>query len=163
VSDENHKARAFLAAYKITCNVTAAALAASIERDMHYRWLAGKKGYAAAFERAKEEAAQTLEDEAVRRAHEGVLEPKFWKGKPVGAVRIYSDALLMFLLKSMRPDKYRDNWKGELTVPGGLAITVEEKKLQHLTDDELATLIAIAGKFATAERDAGRTIEASKE
>jgi hypothetical protein len=48
-----------------------------------------------------------LEDEAVRRAYEGVERPVFQGGKQVGVVREYSDTLLIFLLKALRPEKYR--------------------------------------------------------
>jgi hypothetical protein len=94
---------------------------------MHYRWLAHKKGYAAAFDRAKEEAAQTLEDEAIRRAHDGVLEPKFWKGKLVGAVRVYSDALLMFMLRGARPERYRERSAVDISGSGNpISITITQ-------------------------------------
>ena len=72
--------RAFLAAFRLTASVTKAAAAAQIERGMHYRWLADAE-YAAEFERAKDEAAQSLEDEAVRRAHEGILQPVIYHGR----------------------------------------------------------------------------------
>ncbi len=90
--------------------------------------------YPASFERAKNEAADTLESEAVRRAHDGVFEPTVYQGAftfpwiehideegevteqvsetPVGTYK-HSDALLMFLLKGFRPDKYRENFKVE--------------------------------------------------
>lgn len=141
------QARAFLAAYRVTASITKAAKAAKIERQMHYRWLAHSPGYAAAFEQAKDRAAQSLEDEAVRRAHQGVLEPKFWQGEMCGHVRVYSDTLLMFLLKGMRPDKYRETWKGEISGPGGGPISLEGEKLSRLSDEELAAVIAIARKL----------------
>jgi hypothetical protein len=49
-------------------------LAANISRRTHYRWLKTDHAYKGAFERAKVEAARGLEDEARRRAFEGVLE-----------------------------------------------------------------------------------------
>jgi hypothetical protein len=55
----------------------------------------------------KEEAIGGLEDEAVRRAYEGWLKPVFYQGRQCGAVRRYSDKLLMFLLKGWRPERYR--------------------------------------------------------
>ena len=60
---------------------------------------------------AREEAADTLEAEARRRAIEGVEEPVFHKGQRVGTVRKYSDLLLIFLLKGVRPQKFRDNYQ----------------------------------------------------
>ncbi len=65
----------------------------------------------------KEDAADTLEAEAYRRAVEGVEKPTGWyRGVAGGVVREYSDSLLMFLLKGIRPDKYKDRveFKGAL-------------------------------------------------
>ena len=47
-----------------------------------------------------------LEDEAHRRAVDGVAKPVMYRGEVVGEVREYSDALLMFLLRGRRPDRY---------------------------------------------------------
>jgi hypothetical protein len=47
---------------------------------------------------ASKRAVRTLEDEAVRRAREGVKRVLFWQGKP----------LLMFLLKAYDRDKFGD-------------------------------------------------------
>ncbi len=53
---------------------------------------------------AKEEVADLLEAEAWRRAVEGVEKPVGWyKGKPGGYVREYSDTLLIFPLRGLRP------------------------------------------------------------
>ena len=58
-----------------------AAKACKIERDMHYRWMANDPEYPALFADAKAKAAQSWEDEAVRRATEGVFEPNTFKGE----------------------------------------------------------------------------------
>lgn len=110
------KATAFLAAYRQTASITKAAAAAKIDRTMHYRWLRNP-GYKKAFDAATEEAAQVLEDEAVRRATEGTLEPVFYQGIKCGAVRRYSDGLIQFLLRGFRPQKYSS--KAEITGPDG--------------------------------------------
>ncbi len=49
-----------------------------------------------------------LEDEAIRRARDGVTIPVFYAGKEVGAIRRPSDTLLMFLLRAHRPERYRE-------------------------------------------------------
>ncbi len=49
-----------------------------------------------------------MEREADRRGQEGVLDPVYYKGKVVGAVRRYSDNLLMFRMKAIAPNKYRE-------------------------------------------------------
>lgn len=74
-------------------------------------------------------AADRLEDEAVRRAVEGVERPVMYHGKPVLIpvdpkqlrgkkkpllVHDYSDALLMALLKAKKPKEYRDRVEHEL-------------------------------------------------
>ncbi len=54
-------------------------------------------------------AADVLEAEAHRRAVEGVEEPVGWyKGVAGGTVRRYSDVLLIFTLKGLLPDIYRE-------------------------------------------------------
>jgi len=78
--------------------------------------------FAAAWDEALEIATGSLELEARRRAQKGVLEPVYYKGKKVGAVRKYSDTLLIFLLKAHRPDKYRDNVRHEVTGKDGSPI-----------------------------------------
>ncbi len=128
--------RAFLAAYRQTASITKAAAAAKIDRTMHYRWFRASPQYREAFERASDEAAQLLEDEAVRRATEGVLEPVFYQGIKCGAVRRYSDGLMQFLLRGFRPQKYSS--RAEITGPGGgpLEISVAEVLLARRKKDK---------------------------
>jgi hypothetical protein len=65
--------------------------------------------FQAALEQCDEVAADIMESEAYRRAVDGVEKPTGWfKGEPGGFVREYSDLLMIFLLKGLRPDKYRD-------------------------------------------------------
>ena len=90
--------------------------AAEVGRSSHYRWRSDPE-YREAFELAEEDAADVLEAEARRRAVEGVEKPVGWyKGEPGGSVREYSDVLLIFLLKGLRPERYRDRveFKGSL-------------------------------------------------
>ena len=103
------KAR-FLKAYATVCQVTLAARMAGIDRGTHYDWLQKDPEYRAKFERAQEVAIQALEDEAVRRAYEGVERPVYQGGEKVGVIREYSDTLLIFLLKGLRPAKYRERY-----------------------------------------------------
>ena len=110
------KQRAFLSAYRETCNVFRACQVAKVGRSSHYRWLEEDPGYRKAFDLAKEQAADLLEGEAYRRAVEGVEKPVGWyKGQPGGYVREYSDKLLIVLLKATMPDKYasRNEAKGQ--------------------------------------------------
>jgi hypothetical protein len=73
---------AFLAAFRTCASLTEAARATKLDRSMHYAWLAEPDGkYRAAYEAAKEQAAQSLEDEAVSRATKGVFEPNVFQGR----------------------------------------------------------------------------------
>ena len=102
--------RAFLTAYANTGKKGFAAELAGIERSTIYtrQWREDAQ-FQEALERAQLMAADLLESEAYRRAVEGVEEPVGWyKGEAGGTVRRYSDLLLIFLLKGIRPDKYRD-------------------------------------------------------
>jgi len=51
-------------------------------------------------------AVAALESEAVRRALSGVTVPVFHQGRECGSTIKHSDQLLMFLLKTLRPDRY---------------------------------------------------------
>jgi hypothetical protein len=108
--------KAFLAALCETGNITRAAEAAGVARRQHYNWLDNDSTYLKRFEECIDQAADNLEAEARRRAVEGVAEPVFYKGKPIGAVRKYSDTLLIFLLKGARPDKYRERHQINSTI-----------------------------------------------
>lgn len=55
---------------------------------------------------ALERAIAALESEAVRRALEGVEIPVFHQGRECGSTVKHSDTLLMFLLKTLRPERY---------------------------------------------------------
>jgi hypothetical protein len=127
----HHKKRAFLAAYAEFGNVSRSAKLVRIDRRRHYEWLEADPDYAAAFADAEEQAADVLEQEARRRAVDGLRRKKFTKdGKPIidpetgkqYTEHEYSDTLLIFLLKGTCPEKYKDRVANE--VSGNLTITV---------------------------------------
>ena len=80
-------------------NVSQACELAGVTRSTPYVWGYGDPVFHEAFELARTMAAEVLEDEARRRAFDGVDEPVGWyQGKPGGYIRRYSDNLLMFTL-----------------------------------------------------------------
>lgn len=103
----------FIDALRETGNVTAAARAAGIDRSTAYRYrnkdTAPAREFAAAWDDALEEAIDSLEAEAWRRARDGVDHPVIYEGEITDTYKKYSDTLLIFLLKANRPQKYRDN------------------------------------------------------
>ncbi|MBV9849830.1 MAG: hypothetical protein JO250_09180 [Armatimonadetes bacterium] len=130
-------ARAFLAAFAKTGNVTVAARVARVKRQNHYNWLESVDGYREAFEAAREMAGDLLEEAARKRAVDGYLVPIYQRGKHVGNERHYSDSLLTVLLKGAKPDKYKERvenqHKGRVeyahSLDGDLdALSVEEER-----------------------------------
>jgi transposase-like protein len=117
------KQEAFLEAYRGLGNITVAAAKVGIARQTHYDWLKKFPEYAQDFKEAQLIAADVLEDEALRRAALGWEEPVFYQGEQVATVRKYSDTLLIFLLKGIKPEKYRD--RTEHTGPGGFPMVGE--------------------------------------
>jgi hypothetical protein len=61
-------------------------------------------------------AGDVLEQEAIRRARDGVMDPVFYKGEVVGHKLNYSDQLLMFLMRGNNPEKYNQKNGGDANV-----------------------------------------------
>lgn len=100
--------------------VKAACIAAEIHRSTVYDYLEkGSEEWKKRYRIAEEEAADTLEAEAFRRAHDGYDEPVFFQGIECGKIRRYSDALMVRLLQARRPSKFKNNVAAELSGPDG--------------------------------------------
>ena len=115
---KRHWQRAFLAALEQTGSVTESAPAAKIGRITAYDTRRADPAFAALWDQALDIAADTLEDEARKRAFAG------------------SDVLLMFLLKGIRPQKWRES---RATIPPGelnKMIEVELLRIAKQTDTE---------------------------
>ncbi len=103
-------------------------------RATAYDWRAADPEFAKRWEEAKALGAEALEDEAVRRAHEGWEEPVFHLGVATDTVRKYDSTLLIFLLKGAKPEKYRELSRMELTGANGGPV--------HLSDTDTAAKLA---------------------
>ncbi len=99
------KKRAFLAAYSRCGSLSVAAKRAGIDRRTHYNWLVDPV-YQEAFQQAAREAGDALEDKLHDVAHHGNV------------------TAAIFLLKGLRPEKYRDqplvsidlgDWNGDFS------------------------------------------------
>lgn len=124
-------AKAFLSALSQTGNVRQACEAADVGRSTVYMLQSIDKTFAADWATALDESADLLEQEARRRAETGVHRLKFHNGSailvqargPGGEPLVnvdgqpimvpyveheYSDTLMIFLLKGIRPEKYRE-------------------------------------------------------
>lgn len=124
-------AKAFLSALCESGNIRLACEAADVARSVVYELRDADTTFAADWECALEESADLLEQEARRRAERGVQRLKFHNGRaitvqalsPEGVPLVnvdgqpimvpyveheYSDTLMIFLLKGVRPEKYRE-------------------------------------------------------
>lgn len=106
----------FLQALAEADDVAAATTFAGVKRAKVYQLRKTDPAFAAQWDRAKEAAVGRLEQEARRRALEGLQEPLLSDGKIVRdddgrpvAVRRYSDDLLLALLKAHRPEMFGDH------------------------------------------------------
>jgi hypothetical protein len=118
-------AKKFLERLARTGNVSAACKHAKVPRRTAYERRDREVDFAAVWDEAIEIAVEVLELEARRRAAEGTLRPVFQGGKKCGAIREFSDTLLIFLLKAHRPEKYRDNMT--LRHEGGVQLEIVEE------------------------------------
>lgn len=110
------KKRAVIAAFCSTANISASCEAAEIHRSTHYHWLEEDPEYKAAFEASWQQAGDHLEAVAVKRAVEG------------------SDLLLIFLLKALKPEKYRERSEVKHTGTIGIAERImERRRLRAIT------------------------------
>lgn len=122
-TETQEKAReAFIIALRGGATVSGAAVRAGFSRATAYRWRGEDEAFAAAWDDAYETGTDAIEQEAIRRATQGVNKPVYYKGKVVGHVVEYSDTLLMQQLNARRPEKYRTNHKVEHS--GGVKITI---------------------------------------
>jgi hypothetical protein len=152
-----NRSHIFLRCYAETGSITRAAEAAKIHRSIHYRRLKQDPKYKTAFDVAHEVAVAVLEDEAVRRAVEGLEEPLTYQGqfsylpkvdaagnlvldgegRPMRGklitIRKYSDSLLQFLLRGAKPEKYRERFQHDVNA------NINVTKFKGSLEDLLAT------------------------
>lgn len=138
---QHPKKRAFLVALARTGNVTRAAEAAGVDRSLPYKWRDGYEGgepdpeFEEAWDDALEVAADMLEMEARRRAIHGTREPVYYQGERVDTKLVYSDTLLIFLLKAARPEKFVERSEVALTGKEGGPVQFYLPERDELPDD----------------------------
>lgn len=94
----------FLELYRKSGNVSLSASGCGINRSTVYERRKAHPDFAQRMDEVREEAIEVLEDAAWKRAKKS------------------SDTLLIFLLKSLKPDMYRETQRHELTGANGGAI-----------------------------------------
>ncbi len=114
----------FIERLKATGNITLAARGAGVTRQNAYQTRSRNKTFRRQWDEALDEAVDLLDGEARRRAT-GMKRDVWYAGRVVGTETVYSDKLLMFLLRAHRPRVYRDNVAVEH--PGGMEIAGDRK------------------------------------
>lgn len=125
---------AFLHALATTGHVTKSCQLVGLNRLTAYARRRGDSEFRDLWEEAHAIGLACLEDEAKRRAYEGVEKGIYYKGDLVATETVYSDQLLMFLLQGTNP-KYKR--KQEITGADGGPLGM----LAKLDDDGLTELI----------------------
>jgi hypothetical protein len=89
-----------------TANVTRSAEAVKMHRNSAYHERARNELFAAGWKAAIGRALDDLELAALERAAHGYDKDVVYQGERTDKIRLYSDALLMFLLRAHRPEVY---------------------------------------------------------
>ncbi|MGI4738494.1 MAG: hypothetical protein ACRYG7_25275 [Janthinobacterium lividum] len=153
---------AFLCVFAECGNATAAAQAAGIDASTAYRARQVDAEFKQQWETAKLVAADTLRQEAWRRAVEGGRQYKFHvktgapllfpKGHPQAGQpyyeMVYSDALLLTLLKAYAPDEFKDRSTVDVNT---LAPPPPAYDLDKLSLAEKLQLLALSRKALTSD------------
>jgi hypothetical protein len=98
----------FLMRLKKTGNVRSSADKVGMSRSWVYKFKEQDEAFAEKWTDALEDYVATLEAEADRRAVKGNKKKVFYGGKEIGTTQDFSDTLLMFRLKALKPERYRD-------------------------------------------------------
>lgn len=106
--------------------VAQACAEAGVGRRTAQEWCAADPAFKAAWDDALAAYAEALEAEADRRAVRGIDKPVHYQGKRIDTLKDYSDSLLVFRLKALKPDTYRERPPGAApAAPGGsIALTI---------------------------------------
>lgn len=148
------KAR-FLLAFGTSGNVTAACRSAGIgNRTRVYEWLNDDAAFRESYQEASTQATELLEEEARRRAVDGVVRPVFQQGRQVGEVVEYSDSLLTLLLKAHAPEKYRE--RVDVRASGGGEVE------DVLTEEQRRVIAAVYLGLPDGGGDAGSSVSAGQ-
>jgi len=101
-----HKLAAFLRHLEASGSVSLAARHAGLARNTVYERRKVDPAFALGWRKAIAMAAETLRDLAIARACDGTERVLWRAGRRVGTIREYDNRLLMFLLRTLRPEIY---------------------------------------------------------
>ena len=131
------KQRRFIEVLADSGQVGLAVKAVGLSREAAYKLRRTPHGAAVAraWDAAREQAGSFIEDVAFERALEGIEHPVFDDcGQVVCTRRIYNDRLLMFLLRSLKPERYSRH------ALAALAATIPDRPAEAVLAQRLAAL-----------------------
>ena len=117
------KREGFLDSLRAGNTISFACDAFNLARRAMYQLREDDEAFRAEWDEAYEEGAEILEQEARRRAVDGIDKPIVYRGVITGKVKEYSDTLLIFLIKGRKPDVYGDKIQQQQS--GELLVKVE--------------------------------------
>lgn len=152
-TEQASKKERYLRAIALAGTLTAGCKAARVSPHTVYQWREMDDSFVFSEREAQSAFADALEQEAVRRAWHGIDKPVYQGGELVGHIREYSDSLLIFTLKAVRPEKYRDRYD---VTTGGQPIQRSHEDLDAAIERRLAQM-AIGSQGADEMAPAGST------
>jgi hypothetical protein len=145
--------RIFLNNFVLKKNVAKACKQTGITRGQFNRWIKNDPQFKRDYNDLVEALTDLLLEKAILRASKGTERHKFFKGEMIidprtgkpYVEREYSDSLLMFLLKGLRPDTFGD--KNQVEVKTTSQSQFEKEALGKLSDEEIEQLERIMTKI----------------
>ena len=113
----NQQQNDYISALQKYFTSSAAAAKAGLHMSVIRRWREEDGEFCVREEDVRNEVADQLEGEAIRRAFKGVRTPVYQGGLLAGYVTNYSDQLLTLMLKALRPEKFRERSEVRVTDP----------------------------------------------
>jgi len=118
----------FLRSYANRGIVRDGCVAAGTSWGTYTRWRDKDEGFNEGCKHAEMLAADRLEAEAHRRAHDGYDKPVIYQGEITETYREYSDSLMQTLMKGYKKDKYRDRTEHSGSVGRPMTLDAETKE-----------------------------------
>jgi hypothetical protein len=148
---ENPRQRAYLVNLAKSNAVMHSCEIAGISKMAVCKWRRDDAIFAEAEECAKQQFVELLEKEAMRRAVDGVTKGIYYQGSNVADEKVFSDPLLMALLRGNCPEKYSDSLRlsggGEPIKIMSLGINLDSSEVHDAIDKLLlSAAIKTAGE-----------------
>lgn len=116
-------------------NVSKAAQAAGYTRQRLYQLREEDAEFAQAWDDAIGQGLDAAEGELYRRAVRGTIRKVYYQDKHIDTVKEYSDTLLIFLLKSHRPERYNQPVEQRITGKNGGPIETKSQVTVYIPDN----------------------------